>query len=128
MRGVGVSVLLPLLLAIGCAERQPVGHRWPPLLTTGVAFLDVGGTSLAVGAGLFGYAIANQYPPPDGIDMRMFVPGVAVFGVGIPFTVLGTIFTISGALQYRTSRQWQGERSCQAVLPQATLSGGIELQ
>jgi hypothetical protein len=63
----------------------------------GVAFLSIGVPAMAVGAGIFGYALESEPSRLAGVDMAVFVPGAAIFGIGIPFAVVGAILTGVGA-------------------------------
>ena len=93
------AALLALALLASCATTHPSeprpasGH-----LKVGIAFLTVGAVSMAVGGGLFGYALAHKPANMDSPEFALFVPGVFFFGIGIPFVATGTVFTISGAL------------------------------
>lgn len=75
---------------------------WPRDLKMGVAFISVGVTSLAVGGGLLGHAMETPRPVEDGLDVTFFAPGVILLGIGIPFTIVGTILTGVGAWQRAT--------------------------
>ena len=89
-----------LLLASCATTTPPRAHRpWSGALKTGVAFFTVGAVSVAVGAGMFGYALAHHPPHQDDPEFVVFAPGVAIFGIGIPFFVTGAVFTIRGALK-----------------------------
>jgi hypothetical protein len=83
-----------MLLLTACATPAPGARHWPRDLTMGVAFVSVGATAMAVGGGVFGHALATEPSPPAGVDLAVFVPGVAVFGIGVPFAVVGAILTI----------------------------------
>jgi hypothetical protein len=91
-------LLLSLLLCASCATTTPRESSPAGNFKVGVAFLGAGAGSIAIGAGLFGYALAHRPANEDTPNLKLFLPGVALFGIGIPFLVTGAIFTITGAL------------------------------
>lgn len=94
------AALCSFLLLASCATTTPRAHRpWSGTLKTGVAFFTVGAVSVGVGAGMFGYAMAHHPPHQDDPQFVVFAPGLAIFGIGIPFFATGAVFTIREALK-----------------------------
>jgi hypothetical protein len=88
-----------MVAVASCATtEQTAAEKRASNLKVGVAFAGAGAGSIAVGAGLFGYAIANEPANQDTPKLALFLPGVALFGIGIPFFVVGAVFTISAAI------------------------------
>ena len=87
--------LVALLLSASCATSRP----WSGNLKLGVGFLAGGAASMAVGAGLFGAAQAEKPKDQDTPNLKVFLPGVALFGIGIPFFVTGAVFTITETIR-----------------------------
>jgi hypothetical protein len=97
-----VLALVCLLPIASCATTaQDAQERRASNLKVGVAFLAAGAGSIAVGAGLFGYALAHKPATQDTPELALFLPGVAIFGIGIPFFVTGAVFTVTSLIPPR---------------------------